>query len=566
MEEFEHMIVEEFEEEDFYESIEAPKFVDLTSPDHHLPEGDDRYWFCSRVGCDQKHEEFMDSEAIYKRFVLRVMAARSPSVRLRKALYRKDFSDDPTCPNTVPAKPSRSRVSRLAMISSFPHQPNGGSMRPREVSTNKNATPKAKTVKGKESHKSLTERKMQMHKSPAGYWSVQNPRTATTTRALENRVVAKALVFHSPKKLFKLNRSVEFSSSVKKLCCGMRTLEIGNKRNGTSTPCKQTLRRRVFGPLQSQQQMDSTLTKRAKEKKQLEANGMELENQSLYCAGSGPRSEGTSGDETNIDDQLHAREDHDSVKESGLDTPKQHHIQETEGKQNASPLECDDKENVSNAVNVDEQSDDKENSSALESNRKVFGKKENCKTTQKGMTVADNCFNGKTVLANNTRVKYTKPKLTNPKPFRLRTDERRRRILKESNMEKKPQLVLAKEEETTNILGFHGENLGPKHESVQLEKNPSFRSKDIRGTSTELFRFDASGDMVNCKRVASGTMKQVAASKRVVTMNGESKKAAVINTPSVCAVASGEKRRPLTVPKGPNFHCIHVPKSCCCTK
>jgi hypothetical protein len=71
MEAFEHMIVDEFNEEDFYETIEAPKFVDLTAPDHR-PEGDDRYWFCSRVGCDQKHEEFLDSEAIYKKFVLRV--------------------------------------------------------------------------------------------------------------------------------------------------------------------------------------------------------------------------------------------------------------------------------------------------------------------------------------------------------------------------------------------------------------------------------------------------------------------------------------------------------------
>ncbi|KAJ4881104.1 Uncharacterized protein Rs2_38159 [Raphanus sativus] len=447
MEEFEHMIVEEFKEEDFYETIEAPKFVDLTSPDHHLPEGDDRYWFCSRVGCDQKHEEFMDSEAIYKRFVLRVMAARSPSVRLRKALYRKDFSVDPKCPDTVPAKPSRSRVSRLAMISSIPHKPNGCTMRPKEVSTNK----------------ALTERKKQTHKSPAGFRSVQDPRAAsTTTRALENRVVvAKSLVFASPKKLVRLK--------------------------------------------------------------------------------------------TNIDDQLQAREDPASVKESGLHTSKQLHI---EGKENALPLECDDKENVTNA----KQSHDKENSS----DRKVFGNKESCETTQKGMTIiADNCFNGKTVSANNTRVKYTKPKLTNPKPFRLRTDERS--ILKESNMEKKPQLVVANEEETTNILGFHGENLGPKHEPVRLEKNTNFRSKHIR----ELVRHDSSADLVNCKRVvASGTKKQVG-SKRVVTMeettsvmNGESKEAAIVNKSSVASV----EKRPLTVPKGPNFHCINVPKSCCCTK
>jgi len=37
-----------FREEEFYEQIEAPKFVDFTLPDHYSP--DDRYWFCSRVG------------------------------------------------------------------------------------------------------------------------------------------------------------------------------------------------------------------------------------------------------------------------------------------------------------------------------------------------------------------------------------------------------------------------------------------------------------------------------------------------------------------------------------
>lgn len=36
------------ENEEFYETIEAPKFVDFTVPNHHRP--DDRYWFCLRVG------------------------------------------------------------------------------------------------------------------------------------------------------------------------------------------------------------------------------------------------------------------------------------------------------------------------------------------------------------------------------------------------------------------------------------------------------------------------------------------------------------------------------------
>lgn len=35
-------------DEEFYEKIEAPKFVDFTVPNHYSP--DDHYWFCLRVG------------------------------------------------------------------------------------------------------------------------------------------------------------------------------------------------------------------------------------------------------------------------------------------------------------------------------------------------------------------------------------------------------------------------------------------------------------------------------------------------------------------------------------
>jgi hypothetical protein len=606
------------------------------------------------LGCDQKHEEFLDSEAIYKKFVLRVMAARSPSVRLRKALYRKDFSVDPKCPNTVPAKPSRSRVSKLAMISSIPQKGNGNirSKEVKVVSTNKNVTPKAK-AKGKESavissvpQKALTERKKQMQ-SPAAFRSVQNPRNATI-KVSENRVVAKALVFQSPKKLVKLKRSVELSSSVKKLCNGMRKLEIDNKRNGLGVnhkvvssassrrPLKtREVKSRVFDSLRSQKQIDqkdkgvSTLKKRVKKKedpvpssdplKPYDSNGMEVEDKTsrdeeLLVENKSEELSDTS--KANMNNQLQAREDPAVIKESGLATSQKYQITEIEekesalasecedkenanivaaidkediavikvsgldkakqcetveieDKENALPLECEKKENATNATDVDRE-DDKENSSALDNNRnldqatypllkkKVFGKKEICKTTQKVMTVADKCFNGKTVSAG-TRVKYTKPKLTNPKPFRLRTDERQ--ILKEANTEKKPQCTLAKED-TASIRGFHGENLGPNHQPVRLEKNSASRLKASRGTSTKL----VSENMVDCKRVALGRKKQVA-NKRIETaeqasqMNGGSKEVPIINKPSVCVVASGEKR-PVTVPKGPNFHCIHVPKSC----
>ncbi|KAL0754166.1 hypothetical protein Bca101_091834 [Brassica carinata] len=416
----------------------------------YRPEGDDSCWFCSRVGCDQKHEEFMDSEAIYKRFVLRVMAARSLSVLLIL-----------NAPTPAPAKPSRSRVSRLAMISSLPHKANGGNLRPRElkaVPTNKNATPKSSVP-----HKRMDK------KTPAGFRSVQNPRTATT-RELENRVVAaKALVFHSPKKLVKLKRYVELSSSVKKLCNGMmRKLETGNKRNVTLTPSKKSLRRAK----EKEQHVLSSNPSKVYEAN----NGMELENQS----GS---SEKTSGDEeflvknkseelsetlkTNyIDDQLQAGEEDPAV-------IKQHHIG---GKENASPWECDDQEEM--VTNADEEA----MINKILQPWRVTGKSTEQQATTSVMTIVDNCFNGKTVSAT-SRVKYTKPKLTNPKPFRLRTDERR--ILKESNMEKKPPTFLA------SMVKYWVQNMS------QLE------SKSLRGTSTTtLVRHDASEDMVNCKRVA----------------------------------------------------------------
>ncbi|KAG5410329.1 hypothetical protein IGI04_006648 [Brassica rapa subsp. trilocularis] len=145
--------------------------------------------------------------------------------------------------------------------------------------------------------------------------------------------------------------------------------------------------------------------------------------------------------------------------------------------------------------------------------------------------------------------------------------EKEKKPQKDANVEKKPQLSLVKEEEYKNIIGFHGENLGPKHHSffsfLFVTQLPG--QKLLEEHPQHFDRQDAYEYMV-----ASGTKKQVA-SKRVITMedtskmNGESQEATqptLINKPFVCVVSSGEKR-PLTVPKGPNFHCIHVPKSCC---
>ncbi|KAK8699894.1 hypothetical protein V6N13_018302 [Hibiscus sabdariffa] len=162
--------------DDFYEEIEAPKFVDLSAPDRSRAEHDDRYWFCLRVGCDQKHEEEMDSEAIYKNFVLRVMAARSPSVGLRKALCKRDSRSKLECPRTVPAKSSKSRVSKLAMISSISQKMGEAKVRVRHVAKQSSTTPNVKAAK-QSSTKALTApRNPKGLLNPATFRSVRNPK------------------------------------------------------------------------------------------------------------------------------------------------------------------------------------------------------------------------------------------------------------------------------------------------------------------------------------------------------------------------------------------------------
>ncbi|XP_010530675.1 PREDICTED: uncharacterized protein LOC104807193 isoform X2 [Tarenaya hassleriana] len=557
MEETEEVIMDETSSEsqiceDFYENIEAPKFVDLTAPDRR-PIGDDRYWFCARVGCDQNHE---DDEAIYKDFLLRVMAARSPSVRLRKTLCRKASSTHPKCPNTVPPKPSRSRISKLAMISSIP-QKDSDRTRPKAgqaMSEQKHAaTPKTKG-KGQDSSveaKSFTVSGKQKDSvtDPGSLRSVQNPK---------DRVVAKVLVFHSPKKkkkAVKLKRSVELRSSVKKICNGMRKLEIAKKRNVLgfdhkpvpSDQPRQPLKRRevksrVFDSLHSKKQngdkakCPETLRKRVKDKGEVLVENKTEE----------------------LRDTVKHDENKGNVEENDRELKLEPRLEETkerEDKENATEAEVNCRDNEEEVM----ESDDKENASAIDSNRKAdnftdpsikkkaFGKKETSKMPPKVASTTDKCSNGK----------YTKPKPTNPKPFRLRTDERR--ILKEANAERKQHLPSAKEE-TTTLLGSN--TIRRKQEIQENRATPR-----VKGSSKPLLRPDSSDQDKNSERVNPFVRKQTAAVSQRATTTPSGRKKRIYKEASKMILEESKEveaveRTATTVPRGPNFHSIHVPKSC----
>ncbi|KAJ4965040.1 hypothetical protein NE237_016889 [Protea cynaroides] len=214
------------EDEEFYEKIEAPKYVDFTVPVLPLP--DDRSWFCLRVGCDQKHEEDMEPDALYKSFVLRVMAARSPNLKLKEALCSRALWANTKCPQSAPAKSSKDRISRLTVITLASQKMADNKLKVHPISKLNSAS----NVKAKQSSvaaKALTTpRYKKCLQSPDPFHSAQNPKTAVSLT--KNRAVSKALIFDTPKKNDRVKTSLHSHTPNTELCAQMKKLEITSQQ------------------------------------------------------------------------------------------------------------------------------------------------------------------------------------------------------------------------------------------------------------------------------------------------------------------------------------------------
>lgn len=136
------------------------------------------------------------------------------------------------CPLTAPAKPSKSRIARLALISSISKKKVEAKDKARpllKVSATPNAKSKQSCVAAKASTTPRKNRKQ--ISNPDTFRSVRNPKP-TDIMVPKNRIVAKALVFQSPKKVVRTKISVELKTPVKKLCAAMKKLDVtdGKKR------------------------------------------------------------------------------------------------------------------------------------------------------------------------------------------------------------------------------------------------------------------------------------------------------------------------------------------------
>ncbi|KAM3377404.1 hypothetical protein P3S68_009817 [Capsicum galapagoense] len=626
---------DEEDDEVFYEGIEAPKFVDFSTPDHYRP--DDRYWFCLRVGCDQKHEEEMDSEKIYKDFVLRVMAARSPNVRLQKALSRHAAGKNIKCPLTVPAKASKSRLSKLAAVSnisrkliedkekvSYPSKPT--------------STPK---IRGKQvaSKYLTTPRNKKCIPNPNSFRSVQNPKPAALA-VPKNRTIAKALVFQSPKKAISLKKSVE--TPLTKLCQGIKKLEITDQKkrlldySGKSKDTKpnhrdpsrnrnsqkdknkthknsgksQTLIPREARPVHSTNiQSQSKLEKKCHSKNMAENECSKAEvdltlrdsNKDNHNDSTQPEANvctaDAMSDELNCDAdqkdlvgndlpqrQLPSGGDHDSTVGNGTELNAMDHsicfqTAEGAGHHHNEGVDSDDKENVS--VPYENRS---LTNNINQAGQIVLGVQKMPKVIKTIAQPAAKNLNPLSTNAGASGMKPKKPKPTNPKPFRLRTDERG--ILREADLQRKKQ----------------GNVEDPGTENRCSEDNPEGNERDSKGLRND---FTESGIKIN--KTSDGKVRfrkssitpersNVAQAKTTNLRNTKSPMGSCLRQGQLMVIqeASADiskpnkvgklhengsaalprakaltpsrvlsrERRPLTIPKEPHFHSTHRPKSC----
>ncbi|KAF2296485.1 hypothetical protein GH714_040443 [Hevea brasiliensis] len=219
-----HIIGEGENGDEFYEKIEAPKFVDLTAPDPTAPAMIATGSACESVVTKSMKKKWTLKQSTKILFFgswlqeVPMYVFEKHCIERIQGEFTKLFSDYnsgvssliavaehiPTpflcsstqlkCPRTVPAKPSRSRVSRIALISSISKRIVDPKVKVKPL-CKQSATPNAKTKQSSSIAKALTTpRTKKQLANPDAFRSVKNPKI-TSIAVPKNRVVAKTLIF-----------------------------------------------------------------------------------------------------------------------------------------------------------------------------------------------------------------------------------------------------------------------------------------------------------------------------------------------------------------------------------
>nr|CAB3493068.1 unnamed protein product [Digitaria exilis] len=534
-----HEEEEEYDDAVFYEDIQAPMFVDLTAPDAARPD-DDPAWFCVRVGCDQSHEQ-VDPEALDRSFFMRVMAARSPNVRLQKAIGRRNQSSMLKCPHSAPPKPPRAqftrlsaatevagkaaerpktRVQRICALRASPTRTKATRIEPPSARKKALTTPRSKTVRPRQEP----------------FLSVKHQKEPVAPASRKGTVV-KALFMSTPKKEPARTPAADKSKeAVSEVCSKLRKLNLA---------CREVPSRymsQLTTPKIAKKGEETTSAKSTKKGQESRTNvKKKILGRSVKCANAEP-------DEENRHGCTNTAADKSSRTETAIPNGRRNAVlQELRIDVDASRADDDNKENVSNADHAVEE--------AINSSHSVDENRQLDNNENVPLKVAK--IQNKVHPEQAGKLKKT----TNPRPFRLRTDERG--VQKEAKPEKRQ--PFAENNSMAAVLKDANRGVMPtdkythgkgrdkplcgekqKKQSTQIamggqqlcEAKPAFNSIRCNNTRPAMTKRKAAEKPQSVSRVASSTRTTKTASGLMApTQIGKGRKASV-KPPRVQAAAA----------------------------
>ncbi|RZR98827.1 hypothetical protein BHM03_00028265 [Ensete ventricosum] len=176
------------EDDELYEEIEAPKFVDFTAPDRFRP--DDRSWFCARVG-----ERLLALRSLQSSNLWLILDAATLPFPNQISLYEEFDSSDliPRCPQSAPAKSSKSRIARLSTMIAVPEGMAKSKLKDHPISSLRSTPSRAKAkVQHCPMKEALTEpRSQRCLTNRAGFRSVRHQKEPVPV--VKNKVVVRSL-------------------------------------------------------------------------------------------------------------------------------------------------------------------------------------------------------------------------------------------------------------------------------------------------------------------------------------------------------------------------------------
>ncbi|WVZ60711.1 hypothetical protein U9M48_010696 [Paspalum notatum var. saurae] len=485
-----HEEEEEYDDAVFYEDIQAPKFVDLTAPDAGRP-NDDPAWFCLRVGCDQSHE-LVDPEALDRSFFMRVMAARSPNVRLQKAIGRSNQSSMLKCPHSAPPKPPRARFARMSAAMEAAAEQAAAKPKPRvqricALRASPTRTKPARVEAPSSRKKALTTpRSKTVRPRQEPFLSVKHQKEPVAAAARKGTVV-KALFMCTPKKEpARTPASDKSKVVVSEVCSKLKRLNLACREVPSRYMCQLT------NPKTVKKGEEAAVAKSAKKGQESRTNAKrKILGRSVKCARAEPDEEnrngcGTAADENSLAQAASSNQERKVV------------LQELRIEVDISRADNsdDNKENLSSADQLTEEASNHQYSEGenrqLENNENVLLK----------VTKVQNKVHPEQAA----KLKKT----TNPRPFRLRTDERG--VLKEAKPERRQPFadnnsMAVLKDANRGVMVTTGQQLGeakPAFNSIQCNNaRPAMTKGKVVEKSQ---RFSRVATASRSTRTASGLM------------------------------------------------------------